>query len=287
MIDLQLHTTDSDGTWPWRRVAEACVAMKLTAFAITDHDTMARRDDILAFAKEKKVQAIPGIELSTTENGQTVHLLGYFLDGPHEKLEERLRFLRQGRLARNEQIIARLRSLGIDVTEDDVRMIAGNKVVGRPHIARLLLQKGAVSTMQEAFDKFLTPGGKAYFPKEELPLREGIELLRGAGAVTSVAHPGLLKRSPLDLEVSLKEWRSWGLDGVEGIYPVYSPEQTAFFNRMSSKYGFLITGGSDFHGENKPHIKIGTGTGSLNVPDELLEPMLRRRDEILKEVRKA
>lgn len=287
MIDLQLHTTDSDGTWPWRKVAETCVAMKLTAFAITDHDTMARRDDILAFGRQKNVQAIPGIELSTTENDQTVHLLGYFLDGPHERLEERLKYLRQGRLDRNERIIERLRSLGIDVTEDDVKAIAGNKVVGRPHIARLLVNKGVVSGMQEAFDKYLTPGGKAYFPKDELPLREAIELLHEAGAVTSVAHPGLLKRAALDLEVSLKEWRSWGLDGVEGVYPVYSAEQTAFFHRMSSKYGFLITGGSDFHGENKPHIKIGTGTGNLNVPDALLEPLYQRRDEIVRDLRRV
>lgn len=280
MIDLQLHTTDSDGTWPWRKVADACVELKLTAFAITDHDTMCRRAELLEYAKKYNVQAIPGIELSTSENGHTVHLLGYFLNGPLAKLEGRLDFLRQGRMDRNVQIIAKLRSIGIDVTEAEVLAIAGNKVVGRPHIARLLLTKGVVSTMQDAFDKYLIPGGKAYFPKEELPLREGIDLLHEAGAVTSVAHPGLLKRTPLELEASLKEWRGWGLDGVEGIYPSYSPEQVGYFARMQSKYGFLITGGSDFHGENKPHIKIGTGTGRLNVPDALLEPLYQRRDEV-------
>jgi 3',5'-nucleoside bisphosphate phosphatase len=284
LIDLQLHTTDSDGTWPWRKVADACVEMKLTAFAITDHDTIVRREEILAYAKQKNVQAIPGIELSTAENDQTVHLLGYFLNGPLEKLQVRLDFLCRGRLDRNKLIIDRLRSLGIDVTEDEVLAIAGNKVVGRPHIARLLVQKGVVSTMQEAFDKFLTPGGKAYFPKEELPLREGIELLREAGAVTSVAHPGLLKRSGQALEASLREWRDWGLDAIEGIYPVYNAEQTAFFNRMAHKFNYLITGGSDFHGENKPYIKIGTGTGSLNVPDALLEPLYKKRDERMSEV---
>ena len=284
MIDLQLHTTDSDGTWGWERVLEACVQLKLTAFAITDHDTMVRRSEILAWGQARNVQAIPGIELSTTENGQTVHLLGYFLNGPLEKLEERLEYLREGRLNRNGLIIAKLRSLGIDVTEAEVLAIAGNKVIGRPHIARLLLQKGAVSSIQEAFEIYLTPGGKAYFPKEELPLRDAIDLLHEAGAVTSVAHPGLLKRSPMDLETSLREWRGWGLDGIEGIYPVYTAEQTAFFTRMADKYGFLITGGSDFHGENKPHIKIGTGTGSLKVPDTLLEALYRRRDEVAKEV---
>ncbi len=285
MIDLQLHTTDSDGTWSWKQVLETCLDMRLSAFAITDHDTMVRRDDIRAWAKQNDAVAIPGIELSTRENDQTIHLLGYFLDGPLEKLEKRLEYLREGRRCRNQKIVERLQSLGIQVTEEDVLRIAGKATVGRPHIARLLMEKGAVKTMQEAFDRYLSINGRAYFPKDELPLREGIDLLHEAGAVTSVAHPGLLKRPPDVLEASLKEWRSWGLDGIEAIYPSYSLEQTAFFERISDKYGFVRTGGSDFHGENKPHIKIGTGTGHLNVPDELLEPLFARRDEIVASIK--
>ena len=157
-------------------------------------------------------------------------------------------------------------------------------MLGRPHIARLLLDKKVVRSIQEAFEKYLSINGLAYYPKEELPLHEAIDLLHEAGAVTSVAHPGLLKRAPEDLEASVKMWRSWGLDGLEGVYPTYSLEQTAFFQRLSDKYGFLITGGSDFHGENKPHIKIGTGTGHLNVPDELLAPLLQKRAEIQKAI---
>ncbi len=282
MIDLQLHTTDSDGTWPWHKVLAACQALKLTAFAITDHDTIVRRDEIIAWGKAHNAQAIPGIELSTRENDQTVHLLGYFLDGNLTRLKERLAYLREGRLSRNDKIIERLRALGIDVTDEDIKSISGNNVVGRPHIARLLLQKGKVQTMQEAFDRYLIPGGLAYFPKDELPLREGIELLHEAGAVTSVAHPGLLKRTPEELEKSLVLWKSWGLDAVEGVYPSYTAEQTGFFARIAHKLGFLITGGSDFHGENKPKIQIGVGQGNLRVPDELLAPLYQRRDEILK-----
>ncbi len=287
MIDLQLHTTDSDGTWEWKKVLESCLDMGLTAFAITDHDTAVRRADIVAWGRSHEVTAIPGIELSTCHANQTVHLLGYFIDGPLENLELKLNYLRQGRAARNKKIIDRLNALGCDVTVEEVLKVAGQGTVGRPHIARLLLEKKMVRTMQEAFEKFLAISGAAYFPKEELPLREGIDLLHEAGAVTSVAHPGLLKRAPEDLEASLREWKAWGLDALEGIYPMYSLEQTAFFERMASKYGFLVTGGSDFHGENKPHIKIGTGTGHLNVPDTLLPPLLERRDDIMKQVRAA
>jgi predicted metal-dependent phosphoesterase TrpH len=169
--------------------------------------------------------------------------------------------------------------LGYAVTEDELKRVAGQATVGRPHIARLLLEKGCVKSIAEAFERFLTPGGAAYFPKEEIPLREGIELLYEAGAVTSVAHPGLLKRSPDELESSMRTWKDWGLDAIEAVYPSYNQDQTAFFHRNAGKLGLLMTGGSDFHGENKPHLKIGTGTGSLNVPDAFLEPLLERRAE--------
>ena len=142
------------------------------------------------------------------------------------------------------------------------------------------MQKGVVKTMQEAFDKYLAANGQAYYPKVELPLREAIDLLHAAGAVTSISHPGLLKRTPEALEASLKLWRSWGLDGIEALYPSYSLEQTAFFERIAWKYDFIRTGGSDFHGENKPHIQIGTGNGHLNVPDEFIEPLLKKREEV-------
>ncbi len=287
MIDLQLHTTDSDGTWAWDKVLETCRTMGLKAFAITDHDTATRRDAIVAWGIEHNAMAIPGIELSTRENDQTVHLLGYFLDGPQQQLESRLIYLRDGRRSRNTRIVTQLQKLGITVTEEEVYRVAGTGTVGRPHIARLLVEKGVVKTMQDAFDRYLIPGGQAYFPKDELPLREAIDLLHAAGAVTSVAHPGLLKRPPEVLEASLKEWRTWGLDGIEAIYPTYSPEQTAFFCRMADKYGFLQTGGSDFHGENKPHIRIGVGMGSLNVPDSLLEPLLDRRETVTKAAKAA
>lgn len=282
MIDLQIHTTDSDGTWAWDKVLAHCMEMGLKAFAITDHDTVIRRDEILEWGKKHNQMAIPGIELSTTERGQTVHLLGYFLDGPLEKLKKKLDYLNQARSNRNDQIVNKLKALGHDVTVEEVRAIAGTGTMGRPHIARLLMNKGIVKSMPEAFDRYLALNGAAYFPKEEVPLRDAIDELHQAGAVTSVAHPGLLKRTPSELETSLQEWRDWGLDAVEAIYPSYKENQISFFERMSAKYGFLKTGGSDFHGENKPYIKIGTGTGQLNVPDELLEPLLERRVEINK-----
>jgi 3',5'-nucleoside bisphosphate phosphatase len=285
MLDLQLHTTDSDGTWPWQQVLEQCLTLGLTAFAITDHDTIIRQAEIRAWAKSQKAQAIPGVELSTRESDQSVHLLGYFLEGPLERLESKLAYLRMGRGDRNKKIIERLQKLGLKVTEEELIKVAGRATVGRPHIARLLLEKGYVQSIKEAFDRYLALDGSAYFPKDELPLREGIDLLHEAGCVTSVAHPLLLNRAPDVFEASLRLWRSWGLDAVEAIYPMYKPEQSTYMVRTAEKYGYLITGGSDFHGENKPHIKIGTGTGNLNVPDGVLEPLMQRKEEICRHSR--
>src|SRR5262249_28687670 len=157
-------------------------------------------------------------------------------------------------------------ALGIKVTEEDVLARAGRATMGRPHIARALMEKGYVKSLQEAFDRYLSVSGAAYCPKEELPLREAIELLHDAGGVTSVAHPGLLKLSMEDVEEALAQWRDWGLDGIEAIYPSYSEAQAVFFHRMCDKYGLLRTGGSDFHGDNKPLIKIGVGMGGWQVP---------------------
>jgi 3',5'-nucleoside bisphosphate phosphatase len=190
-------------------------------------------------------------------------------------------FLKRGRGDRNKKIIHRLRDLGFSVSDEELQKVAGQGTVGRPHIARLLLEKRYVQSMKEAFDRFLSATGLAYYPKEEIPLREGIDLLHDAGCVTSVAHPLLLQRSAEELELSFKKWREWGLDALEGVYPTYKPEQVSFVQRIAQKYGFLITGGSDFHGDNKPHIKIGVGTGTLHVPDELIEPLLERKNDYI------
>ena len=283
MIDLQLHTTDSDGTWPWNRVLEECKALRLSACAITDHDTIVRRGEVLAWAKKNQFMAIPGIELSTRDRNRTVHLLGYFVDGPLGTLQERLNSLRAARLERNRKIIKKLQGFGFSVTEEDIKRQSGG-TLGRPHIARTLFEKGYVKSIQEAFDRFLAHNAAAYFPLEEMSLNDGIALLHDAGCVTVVAHPMLLERSGQELEDSIRDWKSWGLDGVEGIYPSYTQEQTVFLNRMATKHNLIITGGSDFHGENKPHIKIGVGTGQLNVPDELLDPLFKRRREIARAI---
>src|SRR5258706_12882489 len=154
MIDLQLHTTDSDGTWPWNQVLEKCAEIGLTAFAITDHDTLVRLEEIRAWAKAKNKMAIPGVELSTYEENHTVHLLGYFLEGSLTNLEKRIEFLKEARESRNKKIIQKLRQLGFNVTDEELQKVAGGGKVGRPHIARLLLQKGYVQSIKEAFDRF-------------------------------------------------------------------------------------------------------------------------------------
>jgi 3',5'-nucleoside bisphosphate phosphatase len=199
-------------------------------------------------------------------------------------LESTLAGLRASRRTRNIKILEKLNKYGFPVTEDDLNKVAQGETIGRPHIARMMLQKGFVTSIREAFDRFLALGSAAYVPKEEMPLQEAIQLLHASGAVTSAAHPMLLGRTYEELEESFKEWKSWGLDALEIFYPTYLPEQSIFLKRMADKYEFLATGGSDFHGENKPHLRIGVGYGNLAVPDELIEPLINRKELILKKL---
>jgi len=276
-----LHTTDSDGTWPWDKVLEECLRIGLSAYAITDHDTITRRGEILAWARKHKAKAIPGVELSTKENDETVHLLGYFLGGDLEKLEKKLKEAISARTDRNSKIIKKLQAMGYQISMEELNRMTTGGPIGRPHIAQVLLAKGYVESVRKAFQRFLGREGAAYVPKDDMPLKKGIELLNEAKAVTVVAHPGLLTRSAPEFEAALKRWRSWGLDGIEVYYPSHNDEQIGFLERMADKFGFLKTGGSDFHGDNKPNIKIGVGYGKLAVPDELMGPLFKRRDEIM------
>ncbi len=278
MLDLQMHSSDSDGTWPWDKILNRCLEMGLTAFSITDHDTIARRKDILEWAKVHKAMAIPGVELSTVESEESVHLLGYFLEGPLKNLEKMLSGAVEARNDRNKKILKKLQAMGYQVSFEDLASGAACEPVGRPHIARLLMEKGYVKTIREAFHRFLSRKGSAYYPKDDIRLEDAITLLHEAGAVSVVAHPGLLQRSPHDLEQSIRTWADWGLDGIEVYYPSHTSQQLGFLMRLTDKFGLVRTGGSDFHGDNKPHIQIGIGSGDFKVPDELLAPLLKKRD---------
>lgn len=274
-LDLHLHTTCSDGSVAPAAVLAMAKTAGVAALAITDHDIVQGIPEALAAGAEMGVEVIPGIEVSSMHGQTEVHILGYFLDWQDAALQTRLEKLRASRHERNPLIVERLRALGLSVTYEEVRALAGTEAVGRPHIARLLMEKGYVSSAKEAFDRYLAEGAAAYVPRTLPTPAEAIGWLRDAGGVPVLAHPVWLKQSGESLFRTCALLKEAGLMGVEVHYSTHRPQQTSEYLDLAKRLDLLITGGSDFHGVTKPDIAVGVGRGGLEVPTALLEPLRR------------
>jgi 3',5'-nucleoside bisphosphate phosphatase len=280
-IDLHTHSTYSDGTLTPTQLIEHACSLGITAIALTDHDTLGGVGEALEAQCNFDIEVIPGVELSIEyalpDNGH-IHMLGLFLDTNSSVLLEGLDWLREQREARTPRIIEKLGDLGIHITEHEVRSIAGNGSVGRPHIARLLMARGFVSSIQEAFDRFLAKGAPAYIPKRKFSLERAIKMIRGAGGIPILAHPYSLKLGDQDLRSLLVRMKGMGLGGIEAFYTDHTSEQTEQFLTLSKELDLGVSGGSDFHGENKPEIRLGSGRGDLSIPSTILDELRSRLD---------
>lgn len=282
MIDLHAHTTASDGTFSPTELISHAAAVGLKAVALTDHDTFGGWNEALKAGEKLGVEVVPGIELSVSGDGEKFHLLGYYFE-PGNELGCELAELQRERAQRNVRIIEKLNGMNYPVTMERVREIAGpDAQIGRPHIAQALIELRAVSSIQNAFDTLLADGGPAYSSRKSLQPADAVRLIHDAGGVAVWAHP---TRAPseraalLDFESGetlLKKWVAWGLDGLETHYGAYTPAEIEWTNAMAQKYHLLGTGGSDFHGKNKPTVVLGEVNGKQRVPDEILE-MLKVR----------
>jgi len=277
MIDLHTHTDESDGTFTPVELIDGARSLRLEALGICDHDTFAGYDQAVPLAEAAGLDLICGIELSTKwfsspqSNGRSIHMLGYFFDQPPTgEFRDWLEAIRAARRDRNRRLAARLQSLGIDVTLEEVERL-GRSLAGRPHFARLLVQKGYVKTIQEAFDRYLAESGEAYVERDEPLLDEGIRRILDAGGLPSLAHPvRLTNRHPV-LENAVKQMCDMGLRAIEVYHSDHSPQDVEFYLKLAGRYGLMITGGTDFHGENKPGLALGTGYGNVAVPREVLD----------------
>lgn len=279
-IDLHIHTTASDGTLTPAEVISQALKLKLTAIAITDHDTLAGSKAALQAGIPSSLKFLTGVEISAASprfyaGSGSFHLLGYSIRLDDPDLNQALDKLQQARKNRNPAIISRLNDLGIAITLDEVRQEAGDGQLGRPHIANLLVKKGIVDSMNQAFDQYLGTKGPAYVDKYRIECRRAIELISLAGGVPVLAHPGLLTCKTRgqfdDLIAGLKKL---GILGVEVFYPEHTAEQTRLFVELAQHHNLLLTGGTDFHGSIHPEIKIGSGKGDLFVPYELYEKLI-------------
>ena len=270
-IDLHTHSTASDGSFSPTELVKLAKEMGLRALALTDHDTIEGLAEFIKTGKELDLETVPGTELSAYFEKGTLHILGYFIDFHSPKLKDRLKKLQEARAERNPKIVKKLQALGIPITYEEVVAISGGGQVGRPHFAKLLLQKGIVKTFDEAFERFLKRGAPAYVEKDKIFPRECLEIILEAGGIPVLAHPFTLHLENDALEAFVKQLKDWGLRGIEAYYTEHTPAQTAFYLKLAEKYGLCVTGGSDFHGKNKPEIKLGLGYGNLRVPYRLLE----------------
>lgn len=285
-IDLHTHTLYSDGSVSPEELVVMAVGAGARAIAITDHDTVDGLAEGRTTAERLGVEFISGIEISAEHGPGTMHILGYYIDSESSLLQSKLVELKRARKERNPEIAKRLQSLGFDIDYDEVVKEAGGEGVGRPHFARLMVEKGYAQSIQDAFTRFLAKGAAAFVDKRRLTPADSINLIHSAGGVAVLAHPYQLK--PLSLEgqdVLIGELAALGLDGVEAIYSRHSPEQRDAYSTMAARHGLLVTGGSDFHGSYKPDINIVSGLGDLRVPYSLLAELknraLRRLESIV------
>lgn len=277
-IDLHTHSTASDGTYTPFELVRLAGNINLKAVALTDHDTTGGLKEAMNASLELGIEFIPGCELSVEFKG-LLHILGLWVRPEAPALNRALKELRDKRNQRNEIIVKKLQQSGIDITFQEIRDLAGDASIGRPHICRVLMNKSAVSSVKEAFEKFLGPDGKAYVPKEKFGPEKAISILKNEQATVIMAHPFSLGMEEDELRKLMIRLKDLGLDGVEVYYPEHTPEQTALYASLCSELDLLPSGGSDFHGTVKPHIKLGKGRGKLNLPYSLVEDMKNRRAE--------
>ena len=270
-IDLHVHTTVSDSTASPAEAVRLAKEAGLSAIAITDHDTVSGYAEAAEAGKKYGVEVVPGIEIST-KYGRAVHILGYYIDPDSDKLAPVLEWVVHDRDERNRKMAELMAADGLPVSYEEMHRRFG-AVIGRPHFAEVLVELGLAKDIRDAFDRYVEKGQKYYLPRNFLSIERSIEIIREAGGVPVLAHPFQYKLDDAGLRELIEHCMESGLQGMECRYSGYSVEQSKYLGRLAEEYGLIKTGGSDFHGDNKRHISIGTGTGHLEVPYKYLEKL--------------
>ena len=273
MIDLHMHSTFSDGTLTPTQLVERAKKNNIEVMAITDHDNIDGLEEGRKEAEKKEIIFVNGIEVSANFLDKDIHILGYFLNLEDKEFLDWLKNLQGKRHNRTLKILKKLSTLGIEISLDEVKEEALGNVIGRPHIAKMIIKKGFASTMDEVFDRYLGDGKPAYIPKVGVDMVEVVKKLKANEAIVILAHPHLISHSDdtvvniIDMLVENK------LDGLELYYPNIDPKKRKKLLKIAKTRGLLLTGGSDFHGLNRPGIDIGSG----NIPKKVYQNMVDRK----------
>jgi predicted metal-dependent phosphoesterase TrpH len=276
-VDLHCHSTASDGSLSPAQVVHRARANGLAGLSLTDHDTVAGVAEAADEARRIGLPFISGIEISCdVPKPATLHMLGYGVDPRDPVLLDMTRQLVEFRNTRNPRIVRNLNELGVHVTLEEWQQEAGGQVLGRPHLAAVLVRKGYVSSVQQAFDKYLAQGSPAYADKERLAPDRAIQMIHEAGGLAVLAHPVQLRYAhDAQLVATVRRLGDAGLDGIETIHSHHTPELTGRYSALADELGLLKTGGSDFHGESKEDIELGLANG-MRVPRAMMDALLDR-----------
>lgn len=275
-IDLHTHSLKSDGAQTPADVVRTAYEAGLSAIALSDHDNIEGVPEAMAEGSRLGIEVIPAVELSAQSDTE-LHILGYFIDIHNKKLNEAMAYALRVRDERQEETCRKLNEQGFAITMDELRQEAhGNPVLCRAHFAQIMVRKGYAESVQDAFSRYLSVGCYAYSNRQALTGPEAVSLIREAGGIAVAAHLHLIKMPDDQLKEYLKTLIPYGLEGVEGYYTDYTPDMEQRYRAMAKELGLVLSGGTDYHGANKPHISIGKGRGNLEIPYSVLDGLRER-----------
>ena len=279
-IDLHTHSKCSDGTYSIKELMDYAHEKNLAAIALTDHDTVDGLDEASTYVKENypDMEFVPGIEFSTVEEGKDVHIVGLYIDHHNEEFKKKLGQFIDSRTVRNKKMCRKLsEEAGIPISYEELTGSFPGAVLTRAHYAKFMVDRGYAKSRNEVFDKYIGDNCPYYVERDKISPEEAISYVLEAGGVPVLAHPILYHLSDRKLDALVARLKNAGLKGIEAIYSTYSPSEERRIKELAAKYDLLISGGSDFHGANKPKIDLGIGMGKLFVPEDLLIPIKKAR----------
>lgn len=310
-VDLHVHSTKSDGTFTPCQLVDYAMEKGLSAFALTDHDTTDGLPEILEYARHLREQyqdmfqdtvsgdttsddavsgdttlsanavvpeVIPGIELSTEYQGRDIHIVGLYIDYQNETFQKQLQSFIDSRTLRNQKMCALLQEAGFEITYEKLLAEFPDAVITRAHYAKYLLNHGYIKSLKEAFDRYVGDHCPYFVPREKVTPAQAVEMILAAGGIPILAHPVLYHMSDARLDELVGQLKECGLMGIEAIYSTYSLSDERHIRNLATKYDLLLSGGSDFHGANKPGLDLGCGYGKLYVPGEILDKIKKARE---------
>lgn len=281
IVDLHVHSNKSDGTCSPSELVDLAIQKGLSAFALTDHDTTAGLDEAIEYAKDRDIEVVPGIEFSTEYQGRDIHVLGLAIDYKAPVFADRLQAFVDSRIGRNRKMCRNLTEAGIDISYEKLMAAYPGAVITRAHYARYLLDHGYVKSLPEAFERYVGDHCPYFVPREKVTPVQAVQLIRQAKGIPVLAHPTLYHMGKDALQKLVSSLTEAGLVGLEAVYSTYSAGEEREMRQLALRNGLLISGGSDFHGSNKPGLELATGYhGKLVIPYDIWERLKEKRREL-------